>query len=87
KEITEWKTEDGEVLIVEIENIVLDGTGWEYFANGKRAKIQGDNKGGKGKVGSLINLTIELRNAVRENDSQKCAALQSQIDSLYKEFK
>ncbi|MBR5803179.1 MAG: hypothetical protein IKY31_02380 [Bacteroidaceae bacterium] len=84
---TKMKTEDGKVITVEIEEIVLDGTGWEYFFKGKRANFQGGNKGGKGKVGSLINLTIELRNAVRENDSQKCAALQSQIDSLYKEFK
>ena len=84
---TKMKTEDGKVITVEIEEIVLDGTGWEYFFKGKRANFQGGNKGGKGKVGSLINLTIELRNAVRENDSQKCASLQSQVDSLYKEFK
>ena len=84
---TKMKTEDGKVITVEIEEIVLDGTGWEYFLNGKRANFQGGNKGGKGKVGSLINLCIELREAVRKNDPQKCAALQPQIDSLYKEFK
>ncbi|MBQ4622835.1 MAG: hypothetical protein IJB28_09320 [Bacteroidaceae bacterium] len=86
KEIKEWKTEDGEVLIVEIENIVLDGTGWEYFVNGKRAKIQGDDKGGKGKVGSLINLCIELREAVRKNDAQKMESLYPKVDSLYQVF-
>jgi hypothetical protein len=81
------KTEDGKVITVEIEEIVFDGTGWEYFFKRKRANFQGGNKGGKGKVGSLINLCIELREAVRKNDPQKCAALQPQIDSLYKEFK
>ena len=86
KEIKEWKTEDGEVLIVEIENIVLDGTGWEYFINGKRAKIQGDDKGGKGKVGSLINLCIEQREVVRERDSQKLESLYPKVDSLYQVF-
>lgn len=84
KEIKEWKTEDGEILIVEFENIVLDGTGWEYFLNGKHARIQGDDKGGKGKVGSLINLSIELREAVRKNDPQKMEALYSKVDSLYR---
>ena len=87
KERTKMKTEDGKVITVGIEEIVLDGTGWEYFFKGKRANFQGGNKGGKGKVGSLINLCIELREAVRKNDPQKCAALQPRIDSLYKEFK
>jgi hypothetical protein len=66
---------------------ILDGTGWEYFFNGKRAKIQVGGEGSKGKVGSLINLCIELREAIRKNDPQKCAALHPRIDSLYKEFK
>ena len=70
-----------------IEPLTFNGNAWEYFIGKKRGKIEVNEKGGKGKVRSLINLTIELRNAVRENDSQKCAALQSQIDSLYKEFK
>lgn len=86
KEIKEWKTEDGEVIIVEFEDIVLDGTGWEYFINGKRAKVQGADKGGKGKVGSLINLCIELREAVRKRDSQKMEALYPKVDSLYRKF-
>ena len=48
KERTKMKTEDGKVITVEIEEIVFDGTGWEYFFKGKRANFQGGNKGGKG---------------------------------------
>lgn len=66
---------------------VLDGTGWEYFINGKRAKIQGDDKGGKGKVGDLINLTIELREAVRNHDAPKLEALHTKVKELYQKFK
>lgn len=81
------KTKNGETIIIEdIEDIVLDGTGWEYFLSGKRAKVQGDDKGGKGKAGSLINLCIELREAVRENDPQKMEALYPKVDSLYRAF-
>ena len=83
----EAKTKNGETIIIDnIEDIVLDGTGWEYFINGKRAKIQGDDKGGKGKVGSLINLCIELREVVRERDSQKMESLYPKVDSLYQVF-
>ena len=86
KERTKMKTEDGKVITVEIEEIVLDGTGWEYFFKGKRANFQGGNKGGKGKVGSLINLCIELREAVRKNDPHKMEFLYPKVDSLYQVF-
>ena len=32
-----------------MEQFIFNGTGWEYFINRKRSKIQGDDKGGKGK--------------------------------------
>lgn len=80
-------TEDGKVLIMTIENVILDGTGWEYFINGKRAKIQGDDKGGKGKVGDLINLTIELREAVRNHDAQRLETLHAKVKELKQMFK
>ncbi len=69
-----------------MEQNILDGTGWEYFIGKKRAKIQVGGEGGKGKVGSLINLCIELREAVRKNDSQKMEALYPKVDSLYQVF-
>ena len=65
---------------------ILDGTGWEYFIGKKRAKIQVGGEGGKGKVGSLINLCIELREAVRKNDPQKMESLYPKVDSLYQVF-
>ena len=80
-------TEDGKKLTITIEEITLDGTGWEYFCNGKRAKIQGNDKGGKGKVGDLINLTIELREAVRNHDAQKLESLHTKVKELRQMFK
>lgn len=66
---------------------ILDGTGWEYFINGKRAEIQIGGDEEKGKVGDLINLTIELRETVRNHDAQKLESLHTKAKELRQMFK
>lgn len=66
---------------------ILDGTGWEYFINGKRAEIQIGGDEEKGKVGDLINLTIELREAVRNHDAQRLETLHAKVKELKQMFK
>ncbi len=80
-------TEDGKEIIVTVEIVTLDGTGWEYFINGKRAEIQIGGGEKKGKVGDLINLTIELREAVRNHDAQKLESLHTKVKELRQMFK